>query len=153
MSWHLRAETGVDAPPQTAWSVLVDVDAYPAWNPTLRVWGDLAEGERPWAMLVDRDLPPAVFRPRVTHLDPGREVRWRTRFPLGAVTATHTFRVDPANGAGARFVQAERFDGVLADPLLERLSTAVRRSFERMNAALAERAATLSDSPGDYEWR
>lgn len=153
MSWHLRAETGIDAPPATVWSVLVDVDAYPAWNPTLRVWGEPATGERLWAMLVDRNLPPAPFRPRVTALDPGRELRWRTRFPLGAVTATHTFRVEPADGAGSRFVQTEHFEGVLADPVLDRLSTTVRRSFERMNHALAERAATLSDSPGDYEWR
>ncbi len=153
MSWHLRAETEVDAPPAVVWSVLLDVDAYPAWNPTLRVWGDPAEGERLWAMLVDRHLPPAPFRPLVTELDPERVLRWRTSFPFDTVTATHTFRVDPADGSGTRFVQTERFDGALVDPVLERLSTTVRDTFERMNAALARRAATLSDSPGDHEWR
>lgn len=144
MSWYIRAGTEVAASPATAWSVLVDFAAYPAWNPTLRVRGEPGEGERLWAVLVDRDLPPAPFRPTVVALEPGRELRWRTRLPLGTVTAEHAFRVEPRED-GTRFVQTERFEGPLVDPALDRLAPAVRRTFERMNEALAARAATLAD--------
>jgi len=149
VSWNLRAETTVEAPPAVVWDVLVDVASYPEWNPVLRVRGEIAEGERLWALLLDRDLPPAPFRPVVTRVDPGRELRWRTEFPLGTVTAEHTFRVEPAP-EGARFVQSEQFEGSLVDPVLRRLSDTVRRSFDRMNEAMAVRAPRLAD-PDDAD--
>ena len=145
MTWHLRAETTVGAPPSVVWSVLVDVESYPEWNPVLRVRGDLAEGERLWALLIDRDLPPTPFRPAVTRVDPGRELRWRTTFPLGTVTAEHSFRMEPAP-EGTRFVQSEWFEGSLVDPVLRRLSGSVRRVFDRMNEAMAVRAPHLADA-------
>jgi len=148
VTWHLRAETTVEAPPSVVWGVLVDVESYPEWNPVLRVWGDPVEGERLWALLLDRDLPPTPFRPTVTHFDPGHELRWRTEFPLGTVTAEHSFRVEPAP-EGSRFVQSERFEGSLVDPVLRRLSDSVRRTFHRMNAAVAVRAPRLADSRDD----
>lgn len=150
MSWHLRAETAVAAPPAVVWRVLTEFDAYPEWNPTLRVRGDPFEGERLWALLIDRELPPAPFRPEVLRVDPGRELRWRTELPLGAVVADHTFRVEPTP-SGSRFVQTERFEGPAADPLLRRLAGAVRRTFERMNDAVKERAERLASADSDHD--
>lgn len=152
MSWHLRAETAIEAPPSTVWVVLTDFGSYSEWNPTLRVRGEPMEGERLWALLLDRELPPAAFRPTITHLDPGRELRWRTTLPLGAVTAEHTFRVEPTP-EGTRLVQTERFDGPAADPLLRRLAGAIRRTFERMNDAVKLRAERLADAESDDSGR
>ncbi len=156
MTWHLRAETTVDAPRSVVWAVLTDVEAYATWNPSLRVRGSLAVGDRPWALLVDRGLPTVPFRPEVRRNDPERELRWRTELPFGAVTADHTFRIESAAADdGVRFVQAERFAGPAADPVLRRLARPIRRTFERMNAALSARAETLAatDDAGDRRGR
>jgi hypothetical protein len=137
----------INADPGTVWSVLVDTDAYRAWNPLIRYDGPVREGARPRVRLSLPGLPAIYTRPRVLSVVPERELRWRTRLP--GLTATHTFRLrGGAGGAGGaddegprtRFVQTERFEGTFADPVVTRFERASSRGFEQLNLGLKRRA-------------
>jgi hypothetical protein len=123
------------------WEVLTDFPAYPGWNPFIRS----VEGEpTPGAELRVRIQPPGgremSFKPTVLAAEPGRELRWLGRFLLpGVLDGEHSFRIEPIGDGRVRFVQAERFSGVLVRFLGSTLER-TQRGFEEMNEALKGRA-------------
>lgn len=72
-------------------------------------------------------------------------MRWRLLIP-GLLDAEHYFQIEPLGPSQVRFVQGERFSGLLV-PLAKRsLERGARAGFEEMNAAMKLRAeAPLTD--------
>ena len=138
----IEAEHVVDAPPEVVWEELTDFSSHAEWNPFITE----IEGEaREEARLRVRIEPPgtrgATFRPKVTVVRPNRQLAWLGRlFVPHVFDGRHEFLLEPLGDAGdrTRFVQRETFGGVLVPILLN--PGAVRRGFEAMNAALADRA-------------
>lgn len=72
--------------------------------------------------------------------EPERELRWLGRVLLpGIFDGEHSFRIEPAGEGRVRFVQAERFSGVLV-PLFGKTLEKTKAGFIAMNEALKERA-------------
>ena len=138
---ELRAEIAIAAPPERVWEVLTDFDAYPSWNPFIKsIAGRLVVGSE----LEVRIEPPGGrgmnFRPKVLKAEPQRRLTWLGRFLLpGLVDGEHSFEIEPSGDAGSRFVQRERFSGVLV-PLLGATLRKTEEGFGAMNQALKERA-------------
>ena len=116
MSERLYEQTiVVAAPPEGVWSVLVDVEAWPSWTPSMsRVelvtpgplrLGSVAKVRQP-------RLAPATFT--VTQYDEGKSFAWSTGNRLLRSTGDH--RIDPA-GEGSRVTLTLRQDGPLAGPI------------------------------------
>jgi len=141
MAREIAAGIEIAASAAKVWSILVDLPAYAAWNPFI-VWakGDPVAGSR----LSIRAQPPGGaalrFRPLVLSAEPGRELRWRGQFILpGLFDGEHAFRIEP-NAAGVRFVQTERFSGLLVGVTPASLFERIQQGFEAMNRALRQRA-------------
>jgi hypothetical protein len=134
----LRTEIEIDAPAEMVWRVLTDFAAYPEWNPFVR----RAEGEvKVGARLRISIAPPGgramSFRPTVLVADPDRELRWLGRLGVpGLFDGEHSFVIEPVGEGRVRFIQQERFGGLLVPLLSEKLDGATRRGFEEMNRAL-----------------
>jgi hypothetical protein len=146
MAWEISTRRHVDADVDTVWAVLTAFDEYEEWNPTLTaVRGEPELGER---LTVRLALPNGIrlpFRPVVTVVDPGRELRWEASLPTkGFVDADHGFVLEPT-ADGCVVEQVERFEGTFAEPLMGRFAHVVRRGYDEMNDALAERAAARAD--------
>ncbi len=121
----LRADRVIAAPPAAVWELLVDLDAWPHWGPTIRrarldaPHTELAlhaTGTVQTSLLV---TVPFV----VTEFDPGRQWAWR----VAGVPATR-HRVDPV-GDGARVSIAVPW---WSAPYLTVCSVAVRRIEEML---------------------
>ena len=140
MSRELHTEIEIDAPAEAVWAAVVDTGAYPDWNPFIRrLEGGLREG----ATLEVRIEPPGgrgmTFKPTVLVADPGRELRWLGRFLLpGIFDGEHSLRVEPIDERRTRFVQSERFSGILVGASRRALDK-TQTGFEQMNAALKAR--------------
>jgi hypothetical protein len=128
------------------WHVLTDFGAYPEWNPFIRsIEGDARNGGK----LTVRIEPPGgkamTFKPAVLAAEPNRELRWLGHFLIpGLFDGEHTLRVEPIDERRSRFIQKERFKGILV-PLFKSALDKTEVGFEQMNAALekqAEAAAT-----------
>jgi hypothetical protein len=138
---ELQSELEINASPLEVWKILVDFDQYPSWNPFIpKAKGKLEQGER----LTVRIQPPGgkgmTFRPEVLVADPGRELRWKGKLMLpGLFDGEHIFLIEPLGLDKVRFIQKEKFSGILV-PLMSGSLNDTQKGFDAMNAALKMRA-------------
>ena len=64
----------------------------------------------------------------------------------GLFDGEHRFRIEPSGADRVRFVQEERFTGLLAPLVMRFIERGTRRGFETMNQALKARAERPSSS-------
>ena len=149
MSAHLRTEIEIDASPARVWDVLTDFAAYPDWNPFIpRLAGEAAVGSRRAARLQPPGGRGMTLRPTVLAAAPGRELRWVGHLGVpGLFDGEHGFRIEPLGPDRVRFIQEERFTGLLAPLVLRFIEEGTRRGFEAMNRALKRRAEQGPASP------
>ncbi len=145
---ELRHEVEIAAPSERVWSVLVDFDSYPDWNPFIRSIQGTCE---PGAKLTVRIEPPGArgmtFKPTVRRVEHAREFAWLGRVLIpGVFDGEHMFTIEQLDGGHSRLVQSERFRGVLV-PVFAKTLAATEHGFEAMNQALKERAEAATPSP------
>jgi hypothetical protein len=148
MPAQLHSEVAIDATPQQVWDVLTDFAAYPEWNPFIpHISGPLEAGSR----LDIQMQPPASrgmrLRPTVLAAVPSRELRWVGHLGVpGLFDGEHGFRIEPLGADRVRFVQEERFTGLLAPLVLHFIQGGTQQGFLAMNQALKLRAEQPSSS-------
>ena len=80
-----------------------------------------------------------TFKPTVLAAEPGRELRWLGRLLVpGVFDGEHRFRLEPLPDGRTRFIQSERFTGILV-ALLRKTLDKTQLGFEQMNGALKQR--------------
>ena len=148
MSSKLHSETAIQASLQRVWDVLTDFAAYPIWNPFIpRIDGSLETGSR-----LDVQLQPPGgrgmrMRPTVLAAAPSQELRWLGHLGIpGLFDGEHRFQIEPLGTDQVRFVQEERFTGLLAPLVFRFIERGTRQGFEAMNQALKARAEQSSSS-------
>jgi hypothetical protein len=139
---EIVAEVEIEAPAERVWQVLTDFERYREWNPSIRrISGEKRAGGRldfEGAMGGTRTMR---FRPEVLVYEPERELRWLgTLFVRGLFDGEHGFVIEQLDAGRSRFVQSERFRGVLVPLLWWIIGANTVRGFEAMNRALKERA-------------
>ena len=145
--YEIVTSTEIDAPSRSVWSVLMDFHAHPEWNPFVRsIEGSPREGERLNVSIQPAGGKGMTFRPRVLRVMPDWELRWLGRLVLpGIFDGEHFFKIEPLDeGRGARFIQGERFSGLLVPLLRKNLDRGTRQGFEAMNQALKARVEASS---------
>jgi hypothetical protein len=139
---EIHTEVEISASAERVWRMLTDFRTYPEWNPFVRrVAGEARVGARLQVEIQPSNGKKMSFRPTVLVADPNRELRWLGRlwFP-GLFDGEHSFSIEPIGEARVRFVQRERFGGLLVPFLWKMLDDHTRRGFEEMNLALKLRA-------------
>ncbi|HYM14461.1 MAG TPA: SRPBCC family protein [Dehalococcoidia bacterium] len=103
--------THIAAPPVAVWGVLMDVQRWPEWTPTMRRverLDDGAFGAGSRARITLRGMPPGVWR--VSQFTGGSSFTWQTETGL-RISAMHTLE---AEDAGTRLTLATEASGLLA---------------------------------------
>lgn len=141
MKYELHSEIAIDAPPETVWEILIDLEHYAEWNPfVVSSIGTPQVGES----LVNRLEPPGgkamTFKPRVTVVEDAKIFEWVGHLVLpGLFDGRHRFEIQ-ATDTGTLFRQDEFFSGLLVRMLRKSLDDNTLRGFEAMNLALKQRA-------------
>ena len=82
-----------------------------------------------------------TFRPTVLAVEPARGLRWVGHLLIpGLFDGEHQFEIQPLGPGRVRFVQQERFTGVLVPLFARNLDAHTLPGFNAMNAALKARA-------------
>jgi hypothetical protein len=82
-----------------------------------------------------------TFRPTVLMARPNQELRWRGRLLLpGIFDGEHYFQIVPITPARVRFIQGEKFSGILVAFAKSSLEGGTKAGFVAMNQALKTRA-------------
>ncbi len=135
--------TLVDAPREVVWRIVTDFEAYPEWNPYLRVTGErLRVGAALNVQLSTGGDETEVLHATVYVLNPPRKLRWQSRLLApGLMDVEYEVIVAPSGRNAARVVQRARDEGLLL-PLMDRGLDQER--LEAMAQALERRAESLS---------
>lgn len=144
---EITTTTEINAPPRSVWKVLVDFQAHPQWNPFVRsIEGSPREGEALKVFIQPVGGKGMTFRPLVIRAVPDQELRWLGRVVLpGIFAGEHFFKIEPLDeGRRTRFIQGERFTGLLVPLFRKNLDRGTRDGFEAMNQALKARVEESS---------
>jgi hypothetical protein len=139
---ELNCEIDIQASDERVWQLLTDFASFPQWNPFIR----RASGEPKTGTRLEVTMQPSgargmTFRPTVLKAEPKRELRWLGHLLIpGLFDGEHSFTIEPLEANHVRFVQRERFTGILVPLFAHGLDTDTRRGFEEMNQALKMRA-------------
>jgi hypothetical protein len=139
---EISSEIEIAATPARVWSALTDFDRYGDWNSFIT---SISGTPMPGEQLRVRMHPPGgvamTFRPKVLNAERERELRWLgTLGPRGLFDGEHSFRIVSLGESRVRFLQTERFTGLLVPVLMVLTRNSTLRGFEAMNLALKLRA-------------
>jgi hypothetical protein len=140
--YEISTEIEIESTPERIWSILIDFPAHPGWDPFVRSIEGIAEkGERLKVSIQPVGGKAMTFSPIVLVANPGQELRWlgRLLFP-GIFDGEHYFLIEPAVPGRVRFVQGEKFSGILVGLAKAKLNGGTRAGFVAMNHALKARA-------------
>jgi hypothetical protein len=145
---EIRSETEIEGTPAEVWDVLSDFSRYGEWNPGFEKAEGRAEiGETLHLTFAKEGGRGMKMHPTVLLADPGRELRWLGRLFLpGIFDGEHRFEIYEIEPGRVRFVQGERFRGVLVPFLRKMIEGDTLAMFEKVNAALAARVAAHRDA-------
>lgn len=139
---EVRSSIEIAAPARVVWSVLTDLGQFAEWNPFIRA----AEGSMDAGKTVRLHVRssfglPLVFVATVLGSDENREIHWQGHvLAPWLACGEHWFTIEPIDAHHVRFVQRERFTGVLPRLASRLLAREATRGFEAMNEAIAIRA-------------
>jgi hypothetical protein len=142
--YEIRTEIEIGATPERVWAILLDFPSHSEWNPFVRsVKGDAKVGERLTVFIRPQGGKGMTFRPAVLTVIPNSELRWLGRVLLpGIFDGEHYFQITQLGPGRVRFVQGEKFSGVLVPFVKSSLDGGTKAGFVAMNQALKSRAET-----------
>ena len=139
---EIHTEIEINSSGEQVWRVLTDFAAYPKWNPFVRhVEGDVSVGARLQVYIEPSGGKGMLFSPTILVAEPNRELRWLGHLWLpGIFDGEHSFVIESQGEEHVRFIQRERFKGLLVPLLSKMLDGEISRGFNEMNRALKLRA-------------
>jgi hypothetical protein len=139
---EIKTEIDIQSTPERLWSILTNFPAHSSWNPFIRsIEGPVQTGGRLTVSIQPAGGKPMTFRPTVLVATPNVELRWLGHFLLrGVFDGEHYFQIAPSTPGGVRFVQGEKFNGMLVGLAKATLERGTRAGFVAMNQALKTRA-------------
>ena len=135
---EISTEIEIDATPEQVWSILMDFSAYPQWNPFIRsISGVVKIGERLNIFVQPTGEKGMKFRPTILVSAPKQELRWLGLFLLpGIFDGEHYFQIEEISQDRVRFIQGEKFSGLLVGLYKSKLDGGTTSGFIAMNQAL-----------------
>jgi len=142
MKKEIRTEVLIEASAEKVWSILVDFENYPDWNPFIKsIKGEVAVGKIIAARIEPPDAHGMTFKPKVLVFEKNKEFRWLGHlFIKGLFDGEHIFElIDNQNGT-TTLVQSEKFGGILVPMFKKMLDTNTIDGFNKMNQKIKELA-------------
>jgi hypothetical protein len=106
-----EVRTTIQASPDRIWGFLTDASAFPRWNSTVTsLEGEIAEGRT--LKLKVPTAPGRIFKPKVSHVEPGRSMIWSDGMaPM--FKGVRTFTLTPNTDGSTLFSMREEYSGLM----------------------------------------
>jgi hypothetical protein len=139
---EIQTEIDIESTPERLWSILTDFPAQSSWNPFIRsIEGPVTTSGRLTVTIQPAGGKPMTFHPTVLVVTPNVELRWLGHFLFrGIFDGEHYFQIAQSTPGRVRFVQGEKFSGLLVGLAKASLERGTRAGFIAMNQALKNRA-------------
>lgn len=128
----------IDASPEAVWSVLVDTQSWPQWDPFCeKIEGEVALGNKIKAFT--KLSPGRAFAVKVETLEPNRKMVWAGGMPLGLFRGERTYALSPSGEGGTEFTMREVFSGPML-ALIGKTIPDMSEAFDAFAQGLKKRA-------------
>lgn len=140
-SKQLSSEIMIDSSAKRVWELITDFEGFSRWNPFIRrASGEVRTGARLEVFIQLSGTKGMTFHPKVLKADPNHELRWLGRLYLPWLfDGEHALIIEPSGENSVKFIQREKFTGLLV-PFTRSLLRDTQRGFEEMNTALKQQA-------------
>lgn len=137
---NIETSQVINAPVELVWKVLMNFNDYPNWNPFIKsISGNSTPGEQITAELCLPGKKPMIFKPTVLSAIPNQEFSWLGKLGVkGLFDGEHYFKLEKLSENKTRFIQGEKFTGILSGLLFKLMGAETREGFEEMNRSLAQ---------------
>jgi hypothetical protein len=144
---EIRTEIEIEAPVSEVWSILADFERHPQWNPFIRhISGELRLGTRLQVRLGPPGKRTMAFKPIVQMVEPGHSFRWLGHLLVpGLFDGEHIFELEAAGAHTTRFIQREKFSGILVGLFRKSIDSDIKSGFIAMNEALKTEAENRNE--------
>jgi len=134
-----EASTIINAPAETIWNVLTDVQNFPEWEPNVsKVEGQAGLGQK---ITVHTKFSDRAFPVTVSEFIPNSRMVWSSGMPLGLFKGARTFTLTPVDG-GVQVKTREEFGGLLL-PLFKGQIGDLQPTFDAFADALKTKVESL----------
>lgn len=135
MSLTLQTEITINATPNEIWNVLIDFNSYPIWNSFItNIIGIPAKGNQ-----LEAKISGMKFKPLVLESIPNKKFIWLGKLGIkGLFDGEHSFEIIPQQ-KGCKFIQNEKFSGILVPIFKNKLMKETKKGFNSMNKELKKR--------------
>lgn len=138
----IRTDITINAPIETVWECFMDFSQYSQWNPFIRsLNGEPIVGGRLEVVIQPEGQKAMAMKPVLLQNDQNKEFRWKGSLGIpGLFDGEHYFTVEKLGADTTRFIQGEKFSGILVRPIMAMVGNATLAGFKAMNQALKQRA-------------
>ena len=137
----LCTEIEIRATPDKVWQVLTNLDKYPEWNPFIhRATGKATVGEKVDITFTSGSKE-MTLHCTVIKVEPNKELCWKYHVALPVLfSGEHSFIIEQVESSKIRFIDREKFSGLLVQTQAKDIDTNSKQGFEAMDKALKARA-------------
>src|SRR5712691_11611721 len=138
---EVSTEVVIEASAERVWEILTDFAKFPEWNPFIRqMSGEVRTGAQLQVQLGPTGGRVMSFKPKMVNVETNREMSWLGRLLIpGLFNGEHSFTIEALDEKGVRFVQHEKFTGLLVPFMAKSLDRDTRRvliRFRRKKSSL-----------------
>jgi hypothetical protein len=133
----IETEIIISASREKVWSVLTDFKKHPDWNPFIKsIKGEKLAGKNITVYIKPPDSKGMTFKPVILKFEPNKEFRWKGKLGIkGIFDGEHYFVLEKSSDTRTRFIQGEKFSGVLVW-MMGNVLNKTREGFNLMNEAI-----------------
>ncbi len=142
MKKEIKTEITINASPVKVWKLLTEFDNYSNWNPFIKsINGEVKVGNKITARIEPPGASGMTFKPIVQTFVPNKELSWLgTLLFKGLFDGEHKFELVDNKNQTTKFIQSEKFNGLLVPLFAKQLDNNTKKGFEQMNQKLKELA-------------
>jgi len=137
--FEIKTQLIINVSVEKVWACLMDTEKYPVWNTFIhKVHGSFFENNK---LTIEIGLPgdkPMKFSPVCTVLKKNSELRWVGKIGYHWIfKAEHYFILEKIDDNKTRFIQGEKFSGLLCGIFKKFKAESTQKGFDTMNKNLS----------------
>ncbi len=138
----LYSSIKINASPATVWSILMNFEDYPLWNPFITsISGEAVAGKQLTVHICPPGKKGMTMKPTILQCNANRELRWLGSLGIPHLfDGEHSFIIEDNGNDTCTFHHFENFRGILVPVFRKMLDVNTLQGFEAMNRKLKERA-------------
>lgn len=139
----IATEISIEATPEEVWAILVDIEAWQQWNPTINASsGDAAVNAELSITMIGQEAGQdgPQYAPIITRLDEPRLFHWRAQMLAGFIFSNEKLIELEANETGTLMRHRETFRGMMAALMRGQMELGVPPILNALNVSLKELA-------------